>query len=105
MIWLAASVIPYDSSTGMWCTCSNRRSTGTGSGAEALRTNRTRAGSVVVVGLSASSARIAGTAFTQVASCASTMSQNARRENRRSRTSVPCARSVASRPTTSALTW
>ena len=105
VIWLAASVIPYDSSTGMPCTCSNRSSTGTGSGAEALRTNRTRAGSLVVVGCSASSAMIAGTALTQVARCRSTVAQKVRRENRRSSTSVPCARRVASRPTTSALTW
>jgi hypothetical protein len=91
--------------TGMPNAVSNRLSVAAGSGAEADRVKRTRSGARPARGSIASTAMIAGTALIQVIRCCSISAQNPRRLNLRSRTRQARAASVASNPTTSALTW
>ena len=91
--------------TGMPNAPSNRRSAEGGSGAEADRTKRTRAGGGAAGGSAARIVMMAGTALIQVISCSSIIAQNPRRLNLRSSTRQARAARVASSPTTSALTW
>ena len=91
--------------TGMPNASSNRRSADGGSGAEADRTKRTRAGGRTAAGSMASTVMIAGTALIQVICRVSIVAQNLRRLNLPSSTRQAPAARVASRPTTSALTW
>ncbi len=83
---------------------SKRRSAARGSGAEADRTKRTSAGRVRG-GSIARIEMIAGTALIQVTRRSSIISQKPRRLNFRSTARYAPALRVASRPTTSALTW
>ena len=102
---LAASVIPYVSTTGMPNARSNRPSTDGDSGADADRTKRTRPDDGAAAGSAASTVMIAGTALIQVTCLFSMTAQNPRRLNLRSSTRQARATRVASSPTTSALTW
>ena len=80
---LAASVIPYVSMTGTPTDRSNRSSAARGSGAEADRTKRSRAGGAAG-GSMARMEMIAGTALIQVIRSALIRSQNPRLLNLRS---------------------
>ncbi len=97
----APSVIPQLTTSG---TSPSACRTGSGSGAEALRTNRSPAGKSSGP-VFARTARIAGTALSHVIRRSARSSQNPVRRNRRSTTRVAPATRVASSPTTSALTW
>ena len=101
VIWLAASVMPQLTTNGR---SPNACRTGSGSGADALRMNRSDGGGSTGP-VRASTARIAGTAFSQVMRRSASSPQNPVRWNRASSTSAPPDTIVASTPTTCAFTW